>query len=68
MDIDLPGMDGIRTAEILTSMNPSQCVLFVSAFPEKARAVAGRKGLSLSVMRKPIDLDRCLLTVASLLP
>lgn len=66
MDIDLPGMCGIRAAEIVTSIDAAQIIIFVSAFPEKAELAASRKGLSVMVMRKPLDPATCLLTLESL--
>lgn len=65
MDIDLPGISGISTAEYITAMNPAQVIIFVSAFPEKAADAAARTGLSITVMRKPLDLEKCLLTLRS---
>ena len=66
MDIDLPGISGIRAAEIVTSMDAGQMIIFVSAFPEKATLATMRTGLSVMVMSKPLDPAVCLATLDGL--
>ena len=69
IDINLPGMDGVKTAVEICKRRPSCKVLLISGNPESFEILerAEAEGIVFPVLAKPIPTEELLSTIASLL-
>lgn len=58
MDIRMPHCDGIRAAEIASSLSPRTLVILMSGFPEELRRAEATGCGAYTLLQKPIGLSR----------
>lgn len=58
LDLCLPDMEGIELAQLLTKINPSVKIIYMSAYPDYLKNVKTTLGDHKSVLEKPFDFNR----------
>lgn len=58
LDLDMPVWDGIRAAQVLSTLDPRVRVIFMSGDPVKLKSAAEQVGLSLICLPKTIDPNK----------
>lgn len=58
MDLCLPDMEGIELAQLLTKLNPSIKIIYMSAYPDYLKNIKSTLGDHKSVLEKPFDFNR----------
>lgn len=66
LDIDMPGLDGVQMAEVLTTLDRRPDVVFVTAHGE--HAVKAFEVAAVDYLMKPVELERLKQTIERLRP
>jgi DNA-binding NtrC family response regulator len=58
LDLCLPDMEGIELAQLLTKINPSVRIIYMSAYAEYLKDVKTTVGNNEQILEKPFDFNR----------
>ncbi len=67
MDVKMPGISGIETLKIIKQIKPDLNIIFITAFADDIFYKQGLKDGEVEVIQKPMDIDKFLERINSII-